>query len=222
MVAKMKKRNRNYFGFIDIADGVGKPISSEIAIEYHGNNPKKEKMAKKLHKAISRCLTDSGRLVAQYNALGMSYDGEQYYAKEGENDIDTKAHEEWHSEVYKQGYTIHPAYSEAGLSMLDESSAYAVGNYTNLLIGDKPKQAHEEIEYQKDFCSEGIELYENVLEGQEAGNIPQELIEDIIDFQKEYPLMKMLNGPNWATFLCQMSNLGLYEPCITILEEYGS
>ncbi|MCK4429261.1 MAG: hypothetical protein KAU95_02705 [Candidatus Aenigmarchaeota archaeon] len=220
MVDEAKERNMNYIGITHIAEGVGKPISSEICVVYKGADLEKKEQAKKLQKAISGRLADLNKSIFAYETMCISCGGKETYTGECETELRISAHEEWHSEVDKQGYTNYPAYSEAGLSMLDESSAYAVGTYTALTMG-KQEQSQKCVDVDKDyrkFCRNYRTLYERALA---TGEVSEGLIEDIADFQKEYDKSDRLNEYNWATFLFQINNLALYEPCMNILEEYG-
>lgn len=216
----------HYMCFFDIADAVGDPLTSRVEILYKGDHTSMAELAEKMAHTMSDGLKKHcGVEISQYTVAGMSAGGNERYATESKQKIDptTKYHEQWHSTVYKEGFTEHPAYVPAGLTTLDESMAHAIGDFCGYALTKDPalKKEKQNVVLRNMSYARGVnELYAEVKEAQKENSISKKLIDKITDFETNKSTYKNQN-PGWASFLGSVNDMAFYEPCMETIFSHG-
>lgn len=210
----------DYFGYVDASDGIGTAICHQISIEYSGCDHTTKEQAELIREAIAKNMASMGQEIATYEALAVSSKGKEIYSNKTPVNINTEAHEKWHSHVYDAGYAQGDSYTQAGLIMLNEGQAYAMGDYIELSQGHSNETLSKNIEKEKAYSREGSALFSDIMNDMHSGQNVDSYKEEVKSFLHKHWLQD-LGEHNWTSFLIQLENFSLYEQCFEVLDSYG-
>jgi hypothetical protein len=174
-----------------------------------------------MRELVSR-LDAAGYEVMHFAAAGMANENGATFANDADaNDPETKAHEEWHVELAKGGYTD----DEPLTNILNESSASAVGLYSAReaykAAGDpeRLRKVEEQVAFSKGYGRDLLEAYEAVREAKARGEDLEPLRARVWRTASE--TRWQYERKNWASLLTDITYFGAFGPCYDALDRNG-